>query len=91
MKNIWSAGFGLSKFKSAGFGYRKMHLGMQALALFFGSLQALDFKNQGKNVVCRLQHPPLVGPHVSTTKVTIIIIEDKPEWTCDYTRSLSSS
>ena len=55
MKNIWSAGFGLSKFKSAGFGYRKMHLGMQALALFFGSLQALDFKNQGKNVVCRLQ------------------------------------
>ena len=30
---IWSAGFGLLKFESAGFGCRKMHFGMQALAL----------------------------------------------------------
>ena len=62
LENIWSAGFGLLKFKSAGFGCRKMHFGMQALAIFFGSLQALDFTNQRKKVVCRLRHP-LVYPH----------------------------
>ena len=63
LKNIGSAGFGISKIKSAGFGYRKMHFGMQALAPFFGSLQALDSKNQRKKVVCRLRQPPLVYPH----------------------------
>ena len=61
-KKIWSAGFGISKIKSAGFGYRKMHVGMQASAPFFGSLQALDSKNQRKKVVCRLRHPPLEYP-----------------------------
>ena len=50
LKNIWSAGFGPSKFKSAGFCHIKMHFGMQALAPFFGSLQALDFKTQRKQV-----------------------------------------
>jgi hypothetical protein len=58
LENIWSAGFGLLKFKSAGFGCRKMHFGMQALAIFFGSLQALDFTNQRKKIACRLWHPP---------------------------------
>ena len=62
LKNIGSAGFGYSKFKSAGFGYRKMHFGMQASAPFFGSLQALDSKNQRKKVVCRLRHPPWYTP-----------------------------
>ena len=63
LKKIWSAGFGPSKFKSAGFCHIKMHFGMQALAPFFGSLQALDFKTQRNKVVCRLRQPPLVYPH----------------------------
>ena len=63
LKKIGSAGFGISKIKSAGFGYRKMHFGVQASAPFFGSLQALDSKNQRKKVVCRLRKPPLVYPH----------------------------
>ena len=67
-KKIWSAGFGISKIKSAGFGYRKMHVGMQASAPFFGSLQALDSKNQRKKVVCRLRHPPLEYPHSKWVK-----------------------
>ena len=66
LENIWSAGFGLLKFKSAGFGCRKMHFGMQALAIFFGSLQALDFTNQRKKVVCRLRHPPGIPPVMYT-------------------------
>ena len=64
-KKIWSAGFGISKIKSAGFGYRKMHVGMQASAPFFGSLQALDSKNQRRKVVCRLRHLPLVYPIIA--------------------------
>ena len=35
---------------------------MQALALFFGSLQALDFTNQRKEVVCRLRNTAVVYP-----------------------------
>jgi len=63
----WFAGFVISEIKSAGFGYRKMHFGMQASATFFGSLRALDSKNQRKKVVCRLQHPnPGIPPPKST-------------------------
>ena len=35
---------------------------MQALALFFDSLQALDFTNQRKEVVCRLRNTAMVYP-----------------------------
>ena len=48
MKKIWSAGFGISKIKTADFTYRKLYFGMQASAPFFGSLQALDSENQRK-------------------------------------------
>ena len=48
MKNIWSAGFRISKIKSAGFVYRKMHFSMQATDPIFGSLQASHSKNQRK-------------------------------------------
>ena len=37
---------------------------MQASGPFFGSLQALESKNQRKKVVCRLWHTPLGYPHL---------------------------
>ena len=41
---------------------------MQASAQFFGSLQALDSKNQRKKVVCRLLPPLLVGAEAVVSK-----------------------
>ena len=73
LENIWSAGFGLFKFKSAGFGCRKMHFGMQALAIFLGSLQALDFTNQRKRWSAGFGTPPLWGPHYYYSYFTKLI------------------
>ena len=71
-KKIWSAGFGISKIKSAGFGYKKMHFGMQASGPFFGSLQALESKNQRKKVVWRLRHPPLEYPLLGIEVISLL-------------------
>ena len=47
---------------------------MLALAIFFGSLQALDFTNQRKKVVCRLRHPPPCGaPFMTHSEVRVTI------------------
>ena len=49
-------------------GIEKCFFVLQVLVKFFGSLQALDSKNQRKKVVCRLRHPPGIPPRVKFAK-----------------------
>ena len=86
MKNIWSAGFRISKIKSAGFVYTKMHFGMQATDPFFGSLQASDSKNQRKKVVCRLRHPPWYT--LLCTYLNIIISDMGVVWIGEFAKAI---
>ena len=63
LKNVWSAGFCL-KFLNLSL----QDLGMEntfwyaGFSPIFCSLQASDFINQVKKVVCRLRHPPWYTP-----------------------------